>query len=92
MSLKQLQSEFDNAIQTQDAKQLEKVLVGFDNFCRSEIEVQSDIQQKEILIKKLIQTEKDWQSKILQLKSKVRDNIADIKSNGKKINKYLTSF
>jgi len=92
MSLQQLNNEFNQAIEARDEKGLEVILTNFDRFCRTQVEAESNPESKAQLIQQLLNTQKDWQSKILQLKSKVRDNIADIKSNGKKINKYLTSF
>jgi len=77
---------------TEDADVIGKVLIEFDAFCRREVEAQTDPEQKKQLIEELIIVQKNWQEEILQLKAKVRGKIADIKSNGKKINKYLTSF
>ena len=91
-SLSSLNSAFNQAINARDDEMLGTILADFDKFCRTQVEAESDPEVKAALIQQLLNTQKDWQSKILQLKSKVRDNIADIKSNGKKINKYLTSF
>lgn len=92
MTLSSLQNEFEQAIKDESSVKLEVLLNEFDAFCRREIEATEEQQKKQQLIQQLMNTQKDWQSKILQLKSKVRENIADIKSNGKKINKYLTSY
>lgn len=92
ISLSSLQNAFEQALKDESSEKLAELLTGFDNFCRNEVEATEAPEQKQQLIEQLMNTQKDWQSKILQLKSKVRENIADIKSNGKKINKYLTSY
>ena len=92
MTLSVLQKAFDDAVISEDSDKLQALLSEFDQFCRIEVESIDEQQEKKQRIEQLMNTQKDWQSKILQLKSKVRENIADIKSNGKKINKYLTSY
>ena len=92
MTLSGLQKAFDDAVISEDSDKLQALLSEFDQFCRTEVESIDEQQEKKQRIEQLMNTQKDWQSKILQLKSKVRENIADIKSNGKKINKYLTSY
>ncbi len=92
MTIIDLQQGFAEAIASEDVAQLSKVLIEFDQFCRVEVEAETDLQSKKKLIEDLMAVEQSWQKEILQLKAKVRGKIADIKSNGKKINKYLTSF
>ncbi len=92
MNISQLQQDFDSAIASEEMEEISKVLNEFDQFCRQQVESQTDIEQKRQLIISLIAVEKRWQEEILQFKAKVRGKIADIKSNTKKINKYLTSF
>lgn len=92
MTIIDLQQGFAEAIASEDVDQLSKVLIEFDQFCRVEVEAETDLHSKKKLIEDLMAVEQSWQKEILQLKAKVRGKIADIKSNGKKINKYLTSF
>lgn len=92
MTIAQLKQDFKAAIDSEEAENIEKVLLNFDTFCRTHVEAETDLAQKRQLIEDLLQVEKQWQQEILQLKAKVRGKIADIKSNGKKINKYLTSY
>lgn len=92
MTISQLQQDFKQAIDSEEVENIEKVLLNFDAFCREKVEAESDLAQKKQLIEDLLQVEKQWQQEILQLKAKVREKIADIKSNGKKISKYLTSY
>ncbi|NVK24685.1 MAG: hypothetical protein HWE10_07140 [Gammaproteobacteria bacterium] len=90
--LMSLHQRFEEAAKEEDAEKLASLLSEFDVFCREQVESQNDDTEKEQLIRQLLNTQQSWQSKILQLKSKVQQKIADIKSNGKKINKYLTSY
>lgn len=92
MSIEQLQQEFDSAISSEEVENIEKVLIKFDQFCREQVESESDTEAKRALIHQLISVENHWRQEIFQLKAKVQGKIADIKSNGKKINKYLNSF
>lgn len=92
MTITKLQRSFAEAITSEDMEQLSQVLVEFDQFCRNQVEAEADLVNKKKLIEDLMEVEQSWQKEILQLKAKVRGKIADIKSNGKKINKYLTSF
>lgn len=92
MTIAQLQQDFKSAIASEEVDNISKVLLEFDSFCREQVEAETDLAQKKQLIEDLLQVEKQWQQEILQLKAKVREKIADIKSNGKKINKYLTSY
>lgn len=92
MTLDQLQQQFSEAIESQQAENIEQVLIEFDQFCRQQVEAETEVEAKRTLLNQLITVEKEWENEILQLKAKVREKIADIKSNGKKINKYLTSF
>ena len=92
MTITKLQRSFAEAVASEDMEQLSQVLVEFDQFCRNQVEAETDLVNKKKLIEDLMKVEQSWQKEILQLKAKVRGKIADIKSNGKKINKYLTSF
>lgn len=92
MTITQLQHDFAEAIRSEDTEAVTKILNEFDHFCREQVESETDLDNKKKLIEDLLQVEQGWQREILQLKAKVRAKIADIKSNGKKINKYLTSF
>ena len=92
MTITKLQRSFAEAVDSEDMEQLSQVLVEFDQFCRNQVEAETDLVNKKKLIEDLMEVEQSWQKEILQLKAKVRGKIADIKSNGKKINKYLTSF
>ena len=92
MTITKLQRSFAEAVASEDMEQLSQVLVEFDQFCRNQVEAETDLVNKKKLIEDLMEVEQSWQKEILQLKAKVRGKIADIKSNGKKINKYLTSF
>lgn len=92
MKLNELQHNFAQAIAVEDMEKLSQVLIEFDQFCRREVPAETNVRSKKQLIEDLIVIEQHWQQEILQLKAKVREQIADIKSNGKKINKYLTSF
>jgi molecular chaperone GrpE (heat shock protein) len=92
MSIAQLQQEFKDALASENVEEIDSVLKAFDLYCRTSVESEHNAESKKQLIVQLETVQKQWQSEILQLKAKVRGNIADIKSNGKKINKYLTSF
>lgn len=92
MTIVQLQQDFKAAIDSEEAENIEKVLLEFDSFCKKEVEAESDVALKRQLIEDLLKVENQWEREILQLKAKVRGRIADIKSNSKKISKYLTSY
>lgn len=92
MSIAELQQDFARALESKDVEKMTLLVEQFDQFCRNEVESQTDLDKKKELIEQLLQIESDWQTEILQLKAKVRGKMADIKSNGKKINKYLNSF
>lgn len=92
MTIAQLQQDFKSAIKSEEVDNISKVLLEFDSFCREQVVAETDLALKKQLIEDLQQVEKEWKEEILQLKAKVRGKIADIKSNGKKISKYLTSY
>lgn len=92
MTIAQLQRDFKSAIESEEVENIDKVLTDFDSFCRTQVEAENDLALKRRLIEDLLEVEKQWKEEILQLKAKVRGKIADIKSNGKKISKYLTSY
>lgn len=92
MSIAQLQQQFASAMASEEPESIEQVLKDFDDYCRKNVDAEQNPAAKKELIEQLVIVQKTWNSEILQLKAKVRGNIADIKSNGKKINKYLTSF
>lgn len=92
MSILELKQQFAAAIASEEPENIEQALKNFDDYCRKSVEAEQDPVEKKQLIEQLVIVQKSWNSEILQLKAKVRGNIADIKSNGKKINKYLTSF
>jgi len=87
-----MQIEFDSALKKGDEVQISLVLKEFDAFCKKSIDETNDSEQKRILLNRLLNIQTNWKSEILQLKAKVNDNLADIKMNAKKINKYLTSY
>lgn len=91
-NLTELQNKFADAIKSEQVSEIESVLSDFDQYSRSKVEQETNAESKKALIEQLLKTHEQWQKQILQLKAKVRENLADIKSNGKKINKYLTSY
>lgn len=88
----QLTKRFDEAIAKQENEIISDLLQRFDEVSRLLIESETDLDKKREIIQSLVKTHDDWQQKLLQNKAKVQGELADIKSNGKKINKYLTSF
>lgn len=92
LSLIELQQAFDAALKSGHSKELERVFTQFDKYCRSQVDVENDEEKKRQLINRLLNTQLKWKSEILQLKAKVNDDLADIKLNARKINKYLTSY
>lgn len=87
-----LQQQFSDAIKTAEAEKIHHVLTDFDQLCRLLVEQEHDEVKKKTIINNCLQVQKDWQSQIIKLKAKVKADLADIKSNGKKIQKYLTSY
>ena len=87
-----LEQDFASALERADDKVILQVLTSFDELCRFLIEQESDDIKKKQLIERCLTMQNDWQSKIIKLKAKVKGEMADIRSNGKKIKKYLTSY
>jgi small nuclear ribonucleoprotein (snRNP)-like protein len=91
-TLSELQSEFESAVSLANEESIASVLQDFDQYCKQQLEETEEPEQKRILLNRLLNIQTNWKSQILQLKAKVNDNLADIKMNAKKINKYLTSY
>ena len=91
-NLDKLEQEFSSALESADVAVIEPVLADFDKQCRLLIEQETDEYKKKQLIESCLAMQKDWQLKIIKLKAKVKGELADIKSNAKKIKKYLTSY
>jgi small nuclear ribonucleoprotein (snRNP)-like protein len=91
-TLSELQSEFESAVSLANEESIASVLKDFDQYCKQQLEETEEPEQKRILLNRLLNIQTNWKSEILQLKAKVNDNLADIKMNAKKINKYLTSY
>jgi len=91
-NLDTLEQNFASALESADDKVILQVLTSFDEQCRLLIEQESDDIKKKQLIERCLKIQNDWQLKIIKLKAKVKGELADIKSNGKKIKKYLTSY
>lgn len=87
-----LEQTFNKAISSCDVEELQQVLESFDKKCKQLIEQETDQNTKKALINTCMQRQQNWQEKIIELKAKVKRELADIKSNGKKIQKYLTSY
>lgn len=90
--MSELQSEFESAVSLANEESIASVLQDFDQYCKQQLEETEEPEQKRILLNRLLNIQTNWKSQILQLKAKVNDNLADIKMNAKKINKYLTSY
>lgn len=91
-NLETLENDFASALESADDKVIMQVLTNFDEQCRRIIEQESDDLKKKQIIERCLAMQNDWQSKIIKLKAKVKGEMADIRSNGKKIKKYLTSY
>jgi hypothetical protein len=90
--LTELTQAFASAVKSEKADEIQKVLVSFDKTCRLLIEQETSQTNKKQLIETCLTLQKSWELEINQLKAKVKDEMADIRLNGKKIQKYLTSY
>jgi hypothetical protein len=90
--LDNLKQDFKSALESAEAARIQQVLESFDKTCRLLIEQEEDLNTKKVIIETCLQLQKSWELQIIQLKAKVKGELADIKNNGKKIKKYLTSY
>ena len=90
--LDSLKQDFKSALESAEADRIQQVLESFDKTCRLLIEQEDDVNNKKVIIQTCLQLQKSWELQIIQLKAKVKGELADIKNNGKKIKKYLTSY
>lgn len=87
-----LSLKFQQAMSAQDIDAVSEILTEFDQYSRQVVEKEENLADRAQQITELLAIHDNWQLQLLQLKAKVKDKLADIKSNGKKINKYLTSY
>jgi hypothetical protein len=92
ITLDSLKQDFKSALESAEADRIQQVLESFDKTCRLLIEQEDDVNNKKVIIQTCLQLQKSWELQIIQLKAKVKGELADIKNNGKKIKKYLTSY
>ncbi|WP_299270989.1 hypothetical protein [uncultured Psychrosphaera sp.] len=92
VELDNLKQDFKSALESAEVERIQQVLESFDNTCRLLIEQEEDLNTKKVIIQTCLQLQKSWELQIIQLKAKVKGELADIKNNGKKIKKYLTSY
>ncbi|GHB62140.1 hypothetical protein GCM10008107_08930 [Psychrosphaera saromensis] len=92
ITLDTLKQDFKSALESAEAERIQQVLESFDKTCRLLIEQEDDVNNKKIIIEACLQLQKNWELQIIQLKAKVKGELADIRNNGKKIKKYLTSY
>lgn len=90
--LQELKLAFASAIKEAESDSIQKVLTSFDQTCRLLIEQETDHASKKQLIETCLMMQKSWEQEIIKLKAKVKGEMADIRLNGKKIQKYLTSY
>lgn len=88
----ELEQVFNDAVTSGNVESIQVILESFDKTCRRLVEQETDQDKKRKLVNTCIIMQKSWQSQIIKLKAKVKGELADIKSNGKKIQKYLTSY
>jgi hypothetical protein len=87
-----LKQDFKSALESAEVERIQQVLESFDKTCRVLIEQEDDVNNKKVIIETCLQLQKNWELQIIQLKAKVKGELADIRNNGKKIKKYLTSY
>lgn len=92
IALDTLKQDFKLALESAEAEKIQQVLESFDKTCRVLIEQEDDLNNKKIIINSCLQLQKSWELEIIKLKAKVKGELADIRNNGKKIKKYLTSY
>ena len=92
ITLDTLKQDFKSALESAEADRIQQVLESFDKTCRLLIEQEDDVNNKKVIIETCLQLQKNWELQIIQLKAKVKGELADIRNNGKKIKKYLTSY
>lgn len=92
VELDNLKQDFKFALESAEVERIQQVLESFDTTCRLLIEQEEDLNTKKVIIQTCLQLQKSWELQIIQLKAKVKGELADIKNNGKKIKKYLTSY
>jgi glycerol-3-phosphate O-acyltransferase len=92
ITLDTLKQDFKSALESAEAERIQQVLESFDKTCRLLIEQEDDVNNKKVIIETCLQLQKNWELQIIQLKAKVKGELADIRNNGKKIKKYLTSY
>lgn len=92
ITLDSLKQDFKSALESAEVERIQQVLESFDKTCRLLIEQEEDLNTKKVIIQTCLQLQKSWELQIIQLKAKVKGELADIRNNGKKIKKYLTSY